>query len=189
MAAIALFRELHDNKHDIFDVLSEFIKTGILLESKWSFNSYECTQLLERNFGFTIPEAVIRSCLKNRLIRDKELNLNNGAYNITDSFDRSKDISGEFNKHQQEYADVSSQLISFTNHTSSIPLREREAQNLISDFGRYLLNESIPKQSTSHISHFIISHQTDQSFKSKLNRIEEGLVLYVGSSWSQPSNG
>ena len=75
LASIVLFRGLYDNNKDIYDVLSEFIRATILLNMKWSFNSTEITLDLENTFGFNIPEAVIKSCLKNRLQKSGEVDL------------------------------------------------------------------------------------------------------------------
>ena len=180
LAAIALFRELYDNNKNIYDILAEFIRAGILLNSKWSFNSVECSQILEITFGFEIPEAVIKSCLKNRLISSGELTLSQGTYSATDKFDRTKNINAEFIESQGVYSEITKQLISFVNSKNVIKLNESDAKKLISDFNGYLLGEKITKESESYCSYFIIYNQYDEKFKLKLNRIEEGLVLYVG---------
>jgi hypothetical protein len=180
LAAIALFRELYDNNKNIYDVLAEFIRAGILLNSKWSFNSVECTQILESTFGFVIPEAVNKSCLKNRLIGSGELLLNHGVYTITDKFDKSKNINAEFIETQGEYAAITKQLISYVNSKYAIKLNDNEAKKLISDFNGYLLGENISKENATYCSYFVLANQNDIQFKSQLNRIEEGLVLYTG---------
>ena len=59
LAAIALFRELYDNNKNIYDILAEFIRAGILLNSKWSFNSVECSQILEITFGSFFYEKAL----------------------------------------------------------------------------------------------------------------------------------
>ncbi len=103
LASAALFRELYDNNKDIYDVISEFIRASILLNSTWSFDATKCTQDLETTFGFQIPDAVIKTCLKNRLKRLGEIELENGVYAVTNKLDRSKSIQNEFDATKNEY--------------------------------------------------------------------------------------
>lgn len=180
LAAIALFRELYNNNKNIYDILAEFIRAGVLINSKWAFNSIECVQILESTFGFDIPEAVVKSCLKNRLVNSKELVLQNGIYSVSDKFDKNKNINAEFIQSQGVYAEICEQLISYVNSKCAIQLDESEEKKLISDFNRYLLRENISQENASYCSYFILANQSDTQFKSKLNQIEEGLVLYAG---------
>ncbi|WP_439840062.1 hypothetical protein [Aeromonas caviae] len=88
LASAALFRQLHENKKDIYDVLTQFIRASISWSASWSFNVTECSSSLEHYFGFKIPDAVIKSCLKNRLKRTGEISQQQGIYSTTESFIR-----------------------------------------------------------------------------------------------------
>jgi len=59
-----------------------------------------------------------------------------------------------------------------------------EEIKIISSFNEYLLDENISSEYAEYISHFLLSHQTDDGFKETLNQIEEGLVLYAGIKYS-----
>ena len=106
LASAALFRELYDNDKDIYDVISEFIRASILLNSNWSFNATECAHDLETTFGFQIPDAVINTCLRNRLKKNGELSLEKGMYSVTDKLDRGKSIQTEYDTTKDEYDEI-----------------------------------------------------------------------------------
>jgi len=180
LASIVLFRGLYDNNKDIYDVLSEFIRATILLNMKWSFNSTEITLDLENTFGFNIPEAVIKSCLKNRLQKSGEVDLNSVTYSTTEKLDRTKNFELEYKKSQAEYDEITERLVSFVQNTLATKLTDKEKELLVSEFNKYLRGEHISKQNSSHIGYYILSSESDADFKLKLNRIEEGFVLYEG---------
>lgn len=181
LASAALFRELYDNNKDIYDVISEFIRASILLNSKWTFNATECTQSLQNNFGFQIPEAVIKTCLKNRLQRNEETTLERGIYTVTEKFDRSKSIQPNLKTSQSEYNEIVENLVK---HVRALSVTDIDTEKLKSNFNDYLLDERIPSEYVKHINHFLLKYEFDKDFKEKLNRIEEGLVLYAGIRYS-----
>ena len=59
LTSLALFRELYDNKKNIYDVLSEFIRYTILTKNIHQFNTREITDLLNEMYDFSVPEAVV----------------------------------------------------------------------------------------------------------------------------------
>ena len=69
IASVVVFKELLDNNKDIYDIIGEFLKASILEEKKWNFTSTELKNILEKVFDFKLPEAVIKSTLKNRLVK------------------------------------------------------------------------------------------------------------------------
>lgn len=181
LASVALFRELYDSDKDIYDVISEFIRAAILLRSKWTFNAIECTEDLKEIFGFQIPEAVIKTCLRSRLKKTGELSLSHGTYSVTDKLDRSKSIQGEFDSTKDEYHEILSNLVKHVISRTSVDIDE---EKLKSAFNDYLLNDKAPNEFVEHISHFLINNQSQEGFRHKLNRIEEGLILYSGIKYS-----
>jgi hypothetical protein len=181
LASAALFRELYDNDKDIYDVISEFIRASILLDSKWTFNATECNQSLIRTFGFKIPEAVIKTCLKNRLKRAGEVTFEQGVYSVTKKFDRTKSIQADFDATKNEYNDISNQLV---NHIKNRSLTDINEGTIKSCFNDYMLDEHHRSEFSKDISHFLLINEDNIDFKNKLNRIEEGLVLYAGIKYS-----
>jgi hypothetical protein len=77
LASAALFSELYnnDNYKNIADIIAEFIKGAVITENKFSFNSTEITDLLERIYEFQIPESVVRTTLNNKLKNEVEMDI------------------------------------------------------------------------------------------------------------------
>ena len=48
------------------EIIAEFIRGAIIFEKKYSFNSTELKDLLNKIYGFDIPESVIRTTLQNK---------------------------------------------------------------------------------------------------------------------------
>jgi hypothetical protein len=60
------------------------LKAAIVFEKKWAFNTTEASHLLESTFGFQIPEAVVKTTIRNRLKkRDGIVTFENGTYSLT----------------------------------------------------------------------------------------------------------
>ena len=68
IASVALFSELYnsDTYKNIPEIIAEFIRGAVIFENKLSFNSTELKDLLNRIYGFDIPESVIRTTLQNK---------------------------------------------------------------------------------------------------------------------------
>ena len=184
LASAALFRELYDNNKDIYDVVSEFIRASIILNSKCSLNATESANDLEATFGFQIPDAVVNTCLRNRLKKNGELTLDRGTYSVTDAFNRETSIQAEYDETKDEYDDITKELVSHVRKRFLIEIDSNEESKIISCFNDYLLDENVSSEYADYISHFLLSRQEDEQFKEKLNQIEEGLVLYAGIKYS-----
>lgn len=181
LASAAIFRSLYDNNKDIYDVIADFIRAYILLNSKWAFSSTECTRGVNDTFGFSIPEAIIRSCLRNRLKRNNELDIKKGLFTITDLFEKSNDIQSKFKASNDEFKEIKKKLIE---HVGMYAVAEINNDRLVNCFQDYLLNKSVPELYAGYIAHFILKNENEADFKEKLNRIEEGLILYAGIQYS-----
>lgn len=179
LASAALFRQLHENKKDVYDVLAQFIRSSISWSSTWSFNVTECSGILEKYFGFRIPDAVIRTCLKRRLKRAGELSLNQGIYSITDTFVKADSLKEEYTNTQKEQLFIINTLITYVEKIKDKQLSTPEKQQLSSDFHSYFLG-GVRCDNDLLISEFIVKYSNDQTFTEKLNRVEEGLILYTG---------
>lgn len=188
LASAALFRQLQEKKKDVYDVLAQFIRSSISWSSSWSFNITECSVFLEENFGFKIPDAVIRSCLNNRLKKKEELTLNNGTYSITEKFVITEDLKDDYEGIQGEHKFLITALIEYAESAKKTPLDESERAQISSDFHDYFLGGLKPSENSVLISEFIIKNSDNQDFVKKLNRVEEGLILYSGICYSSNSS-
>lgn len=180
LASAALFRQLHDNKKDVYDVLAQFIRSAISWSSSWSFNVTECSAILEQYFGFKIPDAVIRTCLKKRLKRAGELSLNQGIYATTEAFVRADSLKEDYKSIQGEQRYIIDTLTKHVEKVTAKKLSEPDRNQLSVDFHSYFLGGLKPCANSLLISEFIVKYSGDAKFTEKLNRVEEGLILYGG---------
>lgn len=180
LASAALFRQLHDNKKDVYDVLAEFIRSSISWSSSWTFNVTECSAILEKYFGFKIPDAVIRTCLKKRLKRAGEISLNHGIYATTETFVRADSLKDDYRNIQSEQSYIISALAEYAEKVKARELSKSERDQISSDFHSYFLGGLKPCENSLLISEFIVKYSVDAEFTEKLNRVEEGLILYGG---------
>lgn len=184
LASAALFRELYDSDRDIYDVIGEFIRASIQLNCTWTFNVSDCSKGLDKTFGFEIPDAVIKTCLKNRLKSAGEVSLEGGQYSVTEKFDRDGTIQEDFNEAKSEYNEVTQRLVAHVKSRLPHSIDENEELKIIASFSNYLLDQGAFGEYVDLISHFLLSNQNDNTFVRKLNQIEEGLILYAGIRYS-----
>lgn len=180
LASAALFRQLHDNKKDVYDVLGQFIKSSINLSSLWSFNVTQCAISLDKDFGFKVPEAVVKTCLKNRLKRAGDLTLLNGMYSVTPQFERSDALSASYKEIESEQEYIKSKLIEHVEACTNEKLTSQKLDKLASDFYAYFTGGLKGCENSVYISQFIIKNSSDIELTRKLNSVEEGLIIYSG---------
>lgn len=186
LASVALFRKLYDNQKDSYDVLADFIRAAININSLWNFTVDDCSKSLKDNFGFKVPTAVLKSCLKRRL--KDEVELSHGNYGITLKFEKSETLESEMRQAQAEQEHIILDLIEFVASTQEKSLSRHEEQKLRDDFHQFFLGGLKPGSNHVAIGKFILSKSKDDQFTRKLNHLEEGVILYQGIEYS-PDNG
>lgn len=182
LASVALFRKLYDNKKDSYDVLAEFLRASINIKSLWRFTVEDCSEALKTSFGFQIPSAVLKSCLRRRL--KDEVELAHGVFTVTEKFQRSEDLEVEIASAQSEQERIIQQLVGFASKLNGRVFSTTEEEQLRDDFHQYFLGGLKPGKNHICISQFIISKSDDADFTEKLNNLEEGLILYQGIEYS-----
>ncbi|QXN63869.1 hypothetical protein [Serratia fonticola] len=184
LASAALFRQLHENKKDIYDVLGEFLCSTIVIHQLWEFDVTKCSQKLNSDYGFDIPEAVVKSCLKNRIKKKGLLRFDNGKYYVTEKFERSNILKASYEKVKEEQGYIKELLIKFVNSVSKEELVQEQLNQILSDFYSYLIHDRKQSENSLVISQFIIKNSENPLFTDKLNKVEEGLILYGGICYS-----
>ena len=172
---------MYDEKKDIYDVLSEFIRAIISFKSLSIFNSLECASHIEEEFGFHIPEAIIKSCLRNRLVKSGDLILQSGSYSVSENFKLNIDIESDFKSSRDEYREIISRLYEYCSNKGLLSV---DKNDLESDLEEYLIRPDKNNKYTNDIARYVVLHEDEPGFTEKLNRIEEGLILYTGIKYS-----
>lgn len=189
IASVVVFKELHDNNKDIYDIIAEFLKSSILSNKKWHFNSTELTDLIERDFDFDLPEAVIKTTLKKRLVREGFLKFEKGEYHVTEiDGSLSSGFEEKYKTKRDIYKATEEEFIGFIQSNRVEPLKEKEIEIIRDNLKQYLLGNGVNEPFTQEISAFIIQNQNNIEFKERLNDIKEGLVLYTGVRYTADLN-
>lgn len=186
IASVALFSTLYNNENynDVSDIIAEFIKGAVVSEKRWTINSREITDLLEKVYDFKIPESVVRSTVRNRLkLRADEY----GHYTFK--------TSGENIKLEQKLAEIKnaqssifSSLLKFIESKTNEEITEETKLIITQNFNNYLLDGGTSDKYFRLISAFIIKNQNNSKFQECLNLIREGLILYQGIRFTADLN-
>lgn len=187
LASLALFREFYDNspKSDLIQILAEFIIGAIIEEGSYSLRSPEITQLVNKKFGFTIPESVIRSALKHKTLKEYVVyNASNGFYNFDNKInEKYKSLERDLSEHQMSFENIIYDLCNFAEHQAKKTFSESDRLTLKTEFENYLLDDGWKGQYTDIISCYLIKNE-DKPFIEQCNSIKEGLVIYNGICYS-----
>jgi hypothetical protein len=181
LSSVAVLRAIYDGDNDIYDVLSEFIRALISEKSLQTLNSLECKKHLEDEFGFHIPEAIIKSCLKKRLVKSGDLVLESGAYTVSETFKIHSSFDIDFQSSKRDYANVIDRLSFYCSNSGRIEINRNQLE---ANFEDYLLRPDKKNKHTSEIANFVVANENDLEFINKINNIEEGLILYTGIRYS-----
>lgn len=180
LASVSLFRELYDNKKDIYDVISEFLRATISISALKSFNVTECNVKLEEYFGFQIPDAVIKTCLRNRLRKNGELDITDGHFIITQKFEPTKNLDKEYQQSIEEYNSIVNQLIQHIEAEIYSKTNDLDKQKIKEELNEYLISNRYDGKYTNYISQYFLYNEHNSEFRSKISKIEEGIILYTG---------
>lgn len=181
LASASVLRVLYDDKKDIYDVLSEFIKQIISHKSLSVFSSVDCVKYLEEYFGFSIPEAIIRSCLRNRLVKANLITLNSGVYSVTKDFIPNTNFVEDFKNSRDEYDEIITRIHKFCSNDGLLDIRKEDLEESLET---YFTRPDKNDKFSSEIAKFIVTFENEPGFRDKLDRIEEGLILYTGIRYS-----
>lgn len=189
LAAVALFSELYnsDTFKSIPDILAEFIKGAIVYEKKFSVNSTELKDILKSVYGFTIPESVLRTTMKNRLkdIVTKEFDYFHFDSTVLEDYHGFKTNVESINAKQNE---ILTELYKYIEVKKNTELPVIEKEKIFENFSQFLMDNGYSDNYSELISAFVISKETDLAFKEELGAIKEGLILYQGINYSADIN-
>lgn len=181
IASAAVLRAIYDEKKDIYDILVEFIKAAIVTRSILTFSSTECAEYLKEDFGFCIPEAIIKSCLKNRLVKLGILLSRKGTFSTTKSFTLNNSFESDLESSKKEYNEIITRLYNHCMETQTNLISKGDIEKSLET---YLTRPDKHEKLTETVASFIILHENESGFKDKLNKIEEGLIIYTGIRFS-----
>jgi hypothetical protein len=185
LASYALFKGLYDTGKDIYGVIAEYLKKTISEKGLYNFTLDEITRLLNKEFEFNIPNAVVKSSLN----RIKNITKKGANYEVNNPNDFIVTDFNEFEKDYQKRNDsIIENLINYVEDVKQKKINEDEKTSLTHSFCNYILDKQNGNENLEYISAFILKHNSDQSFKSQIDKIREGVILYSGIKFNNDIN-
>jgi len=179
LASYVTYKELYSNDSykNPYQILAEFILFVIETNKLYLFSAYEMKKKLNDDFGFNLPDAVIKSALKKMEAIKKIPNSEN--YSINRDIAHAGQQFIEYKKSaEKDSANLSELLLDYAEkYYCSKPFNKNE---LIQEFVAYILNESNGNKYQEVISRFILDYSEDEKIVEDLNSIREGAILYLG---------
>lgn len=184
LASYVTYKELYSNGNykSSYQILAEFIKYSVSVNKLYFFSIGELKRIIEKEFVFHLPEAVLKSALKkvDFIIRGGDGNysvivekINN--YNVLKQY---KDLA------EDNGSKVLELLISYAQSVQHCKLDNVEKRTLIKEFVAYLLDESNGNKYQEMISSFIVKNADDLKVANYLNSVREGGILYAGLNYN-----
>lgn len=188
MASFATLKSLSDAKQykSVYQILSEFINHIIISDSLHSFSAVEMKNLLNSHFCFSIPEAVVKTALKNV----HGAILTNGIYTISKTEMCTDELFEKAVKESDEYETcIIQQLYEYISvRTDNTTISE---ETLSKELACFLVDdESLHSAKYSElIGEFVLKNEQNKDIQEGLNKIREGSILYIGLSHSIGETG
>lgn len=181
VSSAAVMRSLFDSKNDIQDVISEFIKAYINLGNIKTFSTIDCKVGLNKDFGFDLPEAVINTCIRTKLVKSEEVVRNQGSYVVSENFRTTNAISEGYESTRSRYSSLIWSLSKFCLKKGPSDNNIDEVRN---NFENYLLRKPQSGRYDSKIAEYILENESSAEFKELITLIEEGLIIYTGVKYT-----
>lgn len=188
LATYATLKSLSDEKkyQGPYQILREFIRYIITSDSLYSFSAIEMKNRLSMHFNFSIPEAVVKSSLKNMA----GVSLACGTYSVTVGDFGSDSVFENKKKEADDYELCIIRLLSeyIVKRTGNDSVDTKDlAQELT-----WFLTEDITFHSTKYmdlIGEFVLKNENNAKIQDGLNRIRSGSILYMGLCYSIGETG
>ncbi len=188
MASFATLKSLSDAKQyqSPYQILREFINHIILADSLYSFSAVEMKNRLNSHFCFSIPEAVVKTALKNV----PGSTLADGIYSISKTKVHTDELFEETKKESDEYETRIIQLLSeyISARTGNAMISE---EMLLKELACFLVEDESSHSTTYSelIGEFVLKNEQNKEIQEGLRKIREGSILYIGLSHSIRETG
>lgn len=189
IASVALFSELYnsDTYKNIPEIIAEFIRGAIIFEKKYSFNSTELKDLLNKIYGFDIPESVIRTTLQNKF--KDELKRENNYFHFDEKIKNSQlNLNNDFQEISKSQNQVIEDIYIYIESKTRKKLEENYKKEIIENVFHFLMDNGYSEKYSDLISAYVLTKEQDTNFRELLFSIKEGLILYQGINYTADIN-
>lgn len=189
IASVALFSELYnsDTYKNIPEIIAEFIRGAVVFENKFSFNSTELKDLLNKIYGFDIPESVIRTTLQNKF--KDEIKREHNYFHFNESIkNRQLNINSDFNEISESQNQVIEDIYKYIETKKRKTLEPIDKREVMENVFHFLMDNGYSEKYSDLISAYVLTKEHDTNFRELLNSIKEGLILYQGINYTADIN-
>lgn len=181
LASYATLKSLSDeNKYQSpYQLLREFIRHIIITDSFYTFSANEMKNCLIRHFDFNVPEAVIKTSLKNMeglILKERIYTVSKTEIGNNLMFVTKKKEADDYEKH---IIQLLSEYISSKRNGISV-----DKVRLVTELVHFLTGD-LSSYSSAYkelIGEFILKNENNKEIQIGLNKIKEGSILYIGLS-------
>lgn len=179
LASFATIKSLSDERkyHSPYQILGEFIRFIITSEHIYAFSAAEMKNHLRLQFGFEIPEAVVKTAAR----KMAGVSLDNSLFSVAIS---EIGMDSLFEEKKREADDTNSYII--TALAEYIKKRTGESAVWVDTLTQELIGFLVDDQLDTtgkyldYIGEFILKNEHDSRIQEGLDRIREGSILYIG---------
>jgi hypothetical protein len=186
VASAAVFRGLYSESLDQYDVLSKFISASITLNNLHTFSISECTQCLKNDFGFEVPDAVVRRCVRKKMSAElaHAPPPHHALWHRTSAFKTDPGLQKRFEDAQADNSVLTAKLVEHAEILRKETLSEQEKASLVDDFFSHLKGGARQNENFPLIGHFLLSLQTEFVAQQRLEFVRQGLIIVDGLRYS-----
>lgn len=177
-AAIAIFKEMYDQKKDVYDIIASLCRDVICIEKLTRFSLPEITNAFNNKFSFSLREPIIKTGLK-RLKVNKE----NGIYTVEESF-FDQNINNVYDIQSTMNSNLLDNLYSYVEEKNKTILKKGEKEQLKQSFFKYLMEQDSSDEYNEIINKYILSVSLKAEYIDTIRKIKEGLLIYDGIRYS-----
>ena len=193
VASLALFKTLYQSKKgNVLSIIALYIVSLMRkYQDKEFFTEKELKDLLQDNYRINIPSAVIqKTCIDNQSI----FRWKRKGYSLQDNFQ-----STEIDVFENDIEDSSKKCEKLVDDFYAYVANERKCtvdeladkvilKEAFLDFIKDKDNSDLESPTCKIISQYIIEHDDDIVFLDLIDSIREGLIIYDGMRYADPSN-
>lgn len=181
VSSLAVFRKMYDNRQNVYDIISEFVKTIIISHSLVEFELYDMCTLLKEEYGVWIVPAVVKTALKKIEILKRKKN----EYIVEEKISKedTKRINAQISQSRSSISVILDDYVTY----KKTKVRDEDIDEVSSkeEICKFIVDAKITDESSvGIISAFLLERKDDLSFKNACECIREGLIIYNGLSYT-----
>lgn len=185
MVSLAVFRDLYNQKRDVYCVIAEFVKLAIVEKALSCFDLQQMVNVINQEYGFDLPVAVVKRALRKLSFLKEEKTL----YTIKkDAVFNADEIRKNTQNENDENQKVIDSLCEYVEGKTEKKLSMQEKAELCNDFCSFIIEDTNPSKYGEYISTFILERKDDNIFVEQLNQIKQGIVIFVGLNYNVDFN-